>query len=188
MQRALKRANLPVWVSEGFNPHIYLTFALPLSLGIESICESFEIKIIEDISHAEIRDKLNGVLTEDLQIIKAAEPIHKHTEIKKAEYEIRIVGDGALDVPNKKFTEFLSQDEIVITKKTKKGEAQVDLKPLIELRTIENEKITLLLPAGTNLNVNPMQVISSFGAFLGVELQAQITRTAVFCIDGKAFI
>lgn len=187
MQRALKRAALPVWETEGFNPHIYLTFALPLSLGIESICESFDIKIIEEISPDEIRARLNAALTEDLQIIKAAEPVNKHTEIQKAEYEIRIVGDGVLDVPTKKFTEFLSQEEIMITKKTKKGEAQVDIKPLIELEAIEDEKITLLLPAGTSVNLNPMQVIGAFGAFLGVELQAVITRTAVFCADGMTY-
>jgi radical SAM-linked protein len=180
MQRALKRASLPVWETEGFNPHIYLTFALPLSLGIESICESFDIKMIEDVSYDEIRARLNAALTEDLQIYKVAEPVYKHTEIQKAEYEIELENAG-------KFTEFLRQKEIIINKKTKKGEAQIDLKPLIELKAVEGEKVTLLLPAGTSLNINPMQVVSAFGAFLGRELQAKITRTAVFCVNGEMF-
>jgi radical SAM-linked protein len=181
MQRALKRATLPVWETEGFNPHIYLTFALPLSLGIEGVCESFDIKMTGEISTDEIRAHLNAALTEDLKIICVAEPVYRHTEIQKAEYEILL---NETD----KFTEFLNQNEIIIKKKTKKGEIQTDIKPLIELRAVEGEKITLLLPAGTGLNVNPIQVISAFGAFRGAELQADVTRTAVFCADGKAFI
>ena len=39
MTRAIRRANLPLWYTEGFNPHPYMTFALPLSLGMESLCE-----------------------------------------------------------------------------------------------------------------------------------------------------
>jgi radical SAM-linked protein len=181
MQRALKRAKLPVWETEGFNPHIYITFALPLSLGIESVCESFDIKIAEAISLDEIHKKLNETLTEELMIYEVAEPVYKHTEIQKAEY--KIVVEGA-----KRFREFISQNEIVITKKTKKGEARVDLKPLTELKAAEENIIVLLLPAGGSLNINPMQVISAFGAFLGDELQAGITRTAIFCGDGKLFI
>jgi radical SAM-linked protein len=184
MQRALKRAKLPVWETEGFNPHIYLTFALPLSLGIESLCESFDIKMTEEIPSDEIRDRLNAALNDDLRVNKAAEPIYKHTEIQKAEYEIITAGDG---VPLEKIAEFLSQNEIIITKKSKKGETQIDLKPLIELKAVSDGKITLLLPAGTGLNINPMQVISAYGAFIGEELQANITRTAVFCAGGEAF-
>ncbi len=44
MQRALKRSVLPVWYTQGFNPHIYMTFAAPLSLGQESLAETVDFK------------------------------------------------------------------------------------------------------------------------------------------------
>ena len=44
MQRALKRSGLPVWYTLGFNPHIYMTFAAPLSLGQESLAETVDFK------------------------------------------------------------------------------------------------------------------------------------------------
>ena len=44
MQRVLKRSGLPVWHTLGFNPHIYMTFACPLSLGQESECECVDVK------------------------------------------------------------------------------------------------------------------------------------------------
>ncbi|MDR2559086.1 MAG: TIGR03936 family radical SAM-associated protein [Oscillospiraceae bacterium] len=181
MQRALKRAKLPVWETEGFNPHVYITFALPLSLGIESVCESFDVKIINEISTDEIHEKLNAVLTDDLLIIKVTEPVYKHTEIKEAMYEI--VLEEA-----EKFRGFLNQNEIIITKKTKKGETEIDIKPLIELKEIKDNKITLILPTGNEFNLNPLQVIKAFNAFVGAELQADIMRTAIFCADGNKFI
>jgi len=178
MQRALKRAALPVWETEGFNPHVYLTFALPLSLGIESVYESFDIKMNEDIDTDEIRDRLNETLTEDLIIIKAASPVYKHTEIKEAMYEL--IMENA-----EEFREFMNREEIIITKKTKKGETQIDIKPLIKLKEIKDNKITLILPAGTDLNLNPIQVITAFGLDL---CDVKVTRTAVFCADGNEFI
>ena len=178
MQRALKRAALPVWETEGFNPHVYLTFALPLSLGIESVYESFDIKMNEDIDTDEIRDRLNETLTEDLIIIKAASPVYKHTEIKEAVYEL--IMENA-----EEFREFMNREEIIITKKTKKGETQIDIKPLIKLKEIKDNKITLILPAGTDLNLNPIQVITAFGLDL---CDVKVTRTAVFCADGNEFI
>lgn len=175
MQRALKRARLPVWETEGFNPHIYLTFALPLSLGVESLCESFDIKMTEEINGDEIRAKLNVALCPDMAVIKAAEPVRKPTEIQKAQYEI--VCD------TRKFHEILGQNEIIINKKTKKGQAQVDIKPMIELKETSENKVTLILPAGGNLNLNPLAVI---GACEGLKA-AGITRTAIFCADGEVF-
>jgi len=178
MQRALKRSALPVWETEGFNPHIYLTFALPLSLGITGVCESFDIKITDEISNEDISQKLNATLTDDLHVLLVAEPVYKHTEIAKAEYEI------VFPEPQK-FREFLSRDEIIITKKTKRGEGQIDIKPHIELRETTSDKVTLVLPAGGELNVNPISVISAFGAGLQ---DTAITRTAIYCKDGNVFV
>ncbi|MCL2018349.1 MAG: TIGR03936 family radical SAM-associated protein [Oscillospiraceae bacterium] len=188
MQRALKRADLPVWETEGFNPHIYITFALPLSLGIESVYESFDIKITQDISFDEIRDRLNSVLTEDLKIIKSAEPTYKHTEIKTAEYEI-IFNPKDIQGTAQNFREFLRQKEIIILKKTKKGETNIDIKPMIELKQAKEDRITLFLPAGNELSLNPLQVLGAFGKFLGQEQpKAEIIRTVIFCANGEIFI
>ena len=46
--RILKRSGLPVYYTQGFNPHIYLSFNCPLSLGQESLCESCDIKTEEE--------------------------------------------------------------------------------------------------------------------------------------------
>ena len=62
MARAMRRAAIPAWVTEGFNPHLFLTFALPLSLGQEGLDESMDIKLPDDFPIETLPDRLNAVL------------------------------------------------------------------------------------------------------------------------------
>ena len=49
MQRAVRRADIPLWYTEGFNPHPYISFLLALSLGVESEGEPVDIRIVGNI-------------------------------------------------------------------------------------------------------------------------------------------
>ena len=62
LARVFHRCGLPIWYTQGFNPHAYLTFALPLPLGVESRCESFAFRLTEEVNYEEVRDRLNAVL------------------------------------------------------------------------------------------------------------------------------
>ena len=87
MLRVFRRSKLPVWYTEGFNPHPYYSFALALSLGFESSCEIMDFNITDDnMSFDEIRDRLNAVMPEGMRIISVAEQVKKITAITKAEY------------------------------------------------------------------------------------------------------
>ena len=77
MQRTFKRAKLPVWFTKGYNPHIYLMFALPLSLGVSSECELMDFGIdisAGELDYEDIKNRLNQVLPEGLEIVKLYEP------------------------------------------------------------------------------------------------------------------
>lgn len=92
-QRAIRRTDIPIWHTQGFNPHTYVNVNLPLSLGSEGINESMDIKLTEQTDFDVVRDKLNAVLPPDIRIIRAALPIKKHTEIEKSVYSVNIVCD-----------------------------------------------------------------------------------------------
>ena len=68
LARVFKRSRLPIWYTQGFNPHAYLTFALPLPLGVESCCESFDFRLTEEVSCEEVTDRLNAVLPDDIAV------------------------------------------------------------------------------------------------------------------------
>lgn len=71
IQRAVKRAGIDAKYSEGFNPHMKTSFGFPLSLGIESIGEYFDIELNEDIAPEDFVNKMNSVLPKEMQVLKA---------------------------------------------------------------------------------------------------------------------
>lgn len=181
-QRAVKRCKLPVWETQGFNPHIYITFTLPLSLGTEGICESLDTKLTEDISFEEIKDRLNSALPKDIRVLYAAEPVYKNTDVEKSEYEINVSADFD------KLTEFFAQEQIITEKKTKKGISEIDLKPMIEIIEHKEGFIKMRLPSGTETNINANLVFEAFEKQYNVEIDSLIVkRTAVYCKNGEIF-
>lgn len=199
MQRAFKRAGVPIWYTEGFNPHAYLMFPLALSLGYESGCECMDFRIDGDMSMQEAMARLNRVLPADLQIVRVAEPVRKHTDIAYADYTVLLdcAEDTPADALRSAWDAFLAQPEIITEKKTKRGTAQIDLKSQMqscETETLESGlRMTLRMPAGTSVNVNPSLLFDAFSAWLTAERpdirtgMMHAERTAILCEDGTDF-
>ena len=191
MQRAFKRSGLPVWYTEGFNPHIYITFALPLSLGYESSCEIMDFNLTEEVPEEKILDALNGAMPEGLHVLKVYTPKTKHTEIAFAEYEI--VFSGEPEAVFRGFQSFMERDRISVMKKTKRGGAkEIDLKPdtnVISLK-IRNGSFTavLRLPAGNEKNINPSLLTDAFigQTNIGAEVES-VRRTGILSGSGEDF-
>ena len=91
--RAFHKAKLPMWYTEGFNPHAFVTFALPLSLGVEGKHESMDIRLLEDMPKEEIIHRLNDALPKDIRVYDVTEPQMKPGKIAYADYEIRYAAD-----------------------------------------------------------------------------------------------
>lgn len=183
MQRALKRAGIPVWYTQGFNPHIYLTFALPLSLGYAGACETMDIRLNEDMPFDEIVTRLNSALPPDIRVLRVAEPINKPEAIAYADYTVTIPSNDA-GVLLSKWISFISQPVIASDKKTKKGYKEVNLKDYI-INTDANIEgntlvISMRLRAGINENLNPSLVIEAFRKACDVEFaNTLVRRTAI---------
>ena len=86
VQRTFQRADIPVWFTEGYNPHIYLTFPMPIFLGCEGVEESFDFRTTVDMEPEELMEKLNAAFPEGIRVTRMAAPVHKATEIARARY------------------------------------------------------------------------------------------------------
>ena len=94
--RVLKRSGLPVWYTMGFNPHIYLSFSCPLSLGQESLCESCEVKTeAESIDPAVWIAALQPLMPRGIVITKVAPAVEKVGEIETAAYDVTMPAAAA---------------------------------------------------------------------------------------------
>ena len=191
MLRTFRRSRLPIWYTEGFNPHPYYSFALALSLGFESSCEILDFNLNEDIPYDEIRDKLNAVMPEGMRIVKVAEQKQKITAIAKAEYSFSLVSDETEEL-FATVQELIASPEILIEKKTKKGLKTVDIKPDMEILTCNKTEnsidISMYLPAGTQTNYNPTLFIEALKKTTEIPFETKnIRRAAILCADNTVF-
>lgn len=187
MARALKKSGLPVWYSQGFNPHIYMTFTLPLSLGHESECESVDFRLNEEMAEADILKALEGTLPQGIELVGAQAPDYDARSIMFAKYDITLYGEKnkILDALNS----YKAAEQAIVTKVTKKGQKDINLKELIKDITVTDEKdtevtFTAIYPAGTPLNINPQLLLDFIKENYGVEvIDAFVIRKNLFDKD-----
>lgn len=200
MQRTFKRAKLPVWYTQGFNPHPYIMFPLALSLGTESEIEPMDIALLENYSFGEIKERMNEVLPEGLKIETVSEPVCEHTDISKSEYIIRIETDKTPDEVKIAFLKFLNGETVEILKrsrdkKTKKvSYKSIDVKEHIDLLSCnvsENElviELRLATSAGNSFNLNFSPVLEAFSAESEIKItHISAKRTKIICENGEIF-
>lgn len=200
MQRAFKRAKLPVWYTQGFNPHPYIMFPLALALGTESEIEPMDIALLEKYSFDELKDRLNEVLPEGLKIMAVAEPVCEHTDVLKSEYVIEIETDKSPEFVKDCFVEFLNGETVEISKRTRDKRTKkvsfknIDVKEHIELLGIEalNDAVKLELrlstSAGNTFNLNFSPVLEAFAGKYQIEItHISANRTKILCKNGEIF-
>ena len=193
MQRSIKRAGLPVWYTQGFNPHVYIMFPLALPLGTDSRTEIMDIALTEKLPFDEIKERLDAQLPYDMEIISVGKPVHKHTEIKWAEYEIRFASDKTPSQAKSLFENFMERETIEIEKRSKKkGVNMVNIKPHINVISSDNTDretvVTLKLPAGNDFNLNANVVMDAYFDLENVKCdEICIERTKIMLANGEKF-
>lgn len=163
MTRTLRRANVPLWYTEGYNPHPYITFALPLSLGMESLCESMDMRIEGDSSNEEIFEMLKGSMPPGIEITEVTDPVYDPKKIAFGEFDIFFDCEGKVNEISELINDMLSKDELIVQKLGKKSGRKV-LKDINFIEYVkscsvanfgERVKVNLVLPAGSTTNINP---------------------------------
>ncbi len=188
MARVITRSKIPVWYTEGFNQHIYMNFALPLSLGFESECEIMDIRLTDDSYENEaVLKALSSVSTKDIEFVSVKEPILPTKEIGFSVFELKF--DSMDESLKFALCDFLSWDSILTEKVGKKGKVkQIDLVPKIRSWSINDNLLTLSLVAGSEDNLNPTLVLSAFFEQTNTPpVSYSVARTAILDKTGKDF-
>lgn len=194
MQRALKRSKLPVWYSQGFNPHIYLNFPLALSLGVASSTEFMDFSVTKNFDLAEGRDMLNSAMPEGLSILKLSEPVYKNQDIGYAEYEMHFYGGAAPQYMLEKLNMMMDLDTIEIEKRSKsKGTVRLDIRPYLDILDTgikdDHAEVYIRLPAGGTLNINSNVFADTFSDISGITFDSVYAeRTKILRKNGEIFM
>lgn len=193
MQRCVRRAEIPLWYTEGFNPHPYISFLLALSLGIESEGEPVDLRIVGDMSPDEVRDRLNKCMPEGLKVERAVIPFNKSADITYAKYLVSFSKD---DITLTELNGALSSGELVCEKSGKQGRKKVikqvncseHIKSFSACESGEEIILDIVLPAGSTFNLNPIQLSQALTNYIGREIiPSRVVRTALLCKDMKEF-
>lgn len=194
-QKSMRRAEIDIAYSEGYSPHQIMSFAAPLGVGLTSGGEYLDIEAGLCLSSADAVRRLNSVMVDGIKVLsfrKLPEDSGNAMSIVAAADYLVTFREGKSPVADeeleKKLTEFYAQDEIVILKKTKKSEKEVDIKPLIYSLDVKDGGIFMQLATGSANNLKPELVMEAFAAFLGKVLEEfalMIHRSEVYADIGS---
>lgn len=193
--RAFARARINLWYTEGFNPRPYMSFSLPLSLGVESLCENVDIRITDDMTDDELKDKVNAVLPVGIRIVDVYDDFMDCDQICFSDYVYRFEfkdNDGALQ----KIKAVLASDEIMALKKGKQGRKRVlketDIKQFISKYNISirdnNIVLNVRLLAGVKKNLNPTLLFDTIIRLIDMDYEwKSIARINLLTEDLKQY-
>lgn len=171
MTRVLVRSHIPAWYSQGFNPRLKLTFSLPLSIGTQSECEFFDIRLTRQTDFENIKSRLNESLTDEMKITDVYTPEHKFSEIAWSEYEI-VIHSPSLDENSAEHMNAICTNPLVVMKRSKAGDHEVDISPFIKPRECESKsgelRLVALMSADSANYLNPEYLIKAACPRLGV--------------------
>ncbi len=217
-QKAFRRAELDVEYSQGFNPHQLMSFAAPLGVGLTSDGEYLDVSMHSSDAPETMINRINEAMNVFIQVVdyKFLSDNSKNAMsiVAGADYLVSLKdGFDYLDKPvfQHKFMEFYNQNSIVITKKSKKSENEVDIKPLIYHVAFDREEFNKLtgnlsegnssvaevydngvtvymqLATGSVNNLKPELVMEAFSQYLKEEYREaafQVHRLEVYADVG----
>lgn len=159
IERAMRRADIPVVYSEGFSPHMKIAFSAPTPLGISTSAEYMDVHIDGEFSPFSFMERLNEMLPTKMRVLEAVQVEDNAPRIlgKAA------IGSYTIELKNKSYYNLLCEalnkleklDEIVMGKKSKSGPKAINIKPCIKKLAVLPEailRVNLLLPSAGGIN------------------------------------
>lgn len=171
-QRAFKRADLPLKHTQGFNPRPSVSIALPLSVGVDSVCELLDFDLDGmSVSCEEITDRLNKALVSGIVVHKTYEGGRKLRDLALLDCKVTMEYDRGVPCDAERaIRELFDRESVTVAKKTKNGVQDQDVIPLIrKLDVVRVDEHTLELRTRIccqNPTLNPAQFVAAINLYL----------------------
>ena len=206
-QKAIRRAGIDVTYTTGFSPHQVMSFAAPLGVGLESNGEYMDISV-NSLPEAEkeaeaagespcacVVRRLNAVGADGLEAVSARilpeNAGNAMASVAAAAYTVRFREGREPDADlTAAVGRLLAKERIVITKQTKRGEREIDLRPGIYGLELRDGALHMLLDASSAGNIKPALVVEALLADSGESLARNallITREDLYTREGDSF-
>ena len=166
-QKLMRRADIPIAFTGGYSPHMIMSFASPLGIGLTSDGEYLDIELTAPVDSREAVKRMNEECVEGIEIISVRQISDEKkmtgmTILAAADYLISVKKGALPENWKEAFADFMAQREICVIKQTKRSEREEDIRPLIFRWEIQGENIWLQLAAGSRNNLKPDLVMDTF--------------------------
>ncbi|MDM8235687.1 TIGR03936 family radical SAM-associated protein [[Ruminococcus] torques] len=166
-QKLMRRADIPIAFTGGYSPHMIMSFASPLGIGLTSDGEYLDIELTAPVDSREAVKRMNKECVEGIEIISIRQISDEKkmtgmTILAAADYLISVKKGALPENWKEAFADFMAQREICVIKQTKRSEREEDIRPLIFRWEIQGENIWLQLAAGSRNNLKPDLVMDTF--------------------------
>ena len=191
VQRGLRRSGLPVAYSQGYNPHILITFASALSTGACGKREIMDVTMAEDVEAGEFLARMNRAMPPEMQLSEARTIDNHHPSLmgalSAAEYDLTIRDEAAGKALADAIPDMMRKDSIPAMRKTKTKLAEVDIKPLILALSGEGNHIRATLVLTEKESCKPQMLLEALKAQAGItgEVRMLVTRERLLGTDSE---
>ena len=189
VQRGLRRSGLPVAYSNGFNPHILITFASALSTGACGKREIMDVTMAEEVSPEEFLEKMNHAMPPEMRLSEARALDQKHpalmASLRAAKYDLLIRDAEQAEQLAAAIPAMMARETVTAMRKTKTALKECDIKPLIYDLKAEGQHILATLTLTEREACKPGMLIEALSREAGIEgeIRMLITRTALLGMD-----
>ncbi|TCT14922.1 radical SAM-linked protein [Natranaerovirga pectinivora] len=176
-QKTFRRASVPMAYSQGFNPHQLISIGAPLPIGVTSEGEYIDIVIKEKLEKEKAIHMINEVVPSGLRITDWLEleddAKTSMAIIEAGTYSIQPnMWELSVEDTKKAIEAFMSQEEILIMKESKKKRREVNIKEgILMLNFTDDKEFKMFLATGSKLNTKPDLVLEAFSKFINKEFK-----------------
>jgi radical SAM-linked protein len=178
-ERALRRADLPVAMSEGFNPRPRISLPMALSVGISGLSEVADVGLREWVKPEDFRRRLGHELPEGIEVVSArSTPPNIARQPRHLAYRVPLRPGHCLS--EEKLAELLRRDTVTVSRLRKNAVKEVEIRRYIRTLRLEADTLYILLDYSQEGTARPEEVLASLGCVPGVDYgRSEIERTSV---------
>jgi len=193
-QKTMRRARIPVQLSYGYNPHMIMSFASPLGLGLTSEGEYLDIELHTPIASEKAVAALNATSVPEVRILSFRQipEEKKHGAmaiLSAARYRVSFQNEAeqAVVFPllQAQLEAFLAQDQIMVEKESKRSKGIVDIKPMIRHMHVDGDGFSINVAAGSSENLKPSLLMEALCHFTGVGAKFHYHRLELYAKQGE---
>lgn len=195
-QRVFKRGNLNLKHTQGFSPRAMVSIALPLSVGVESVCEILDFELVGqgDLSNDEIMERLNATMPSGIRVLKVYDSDVKIRHLSHLDCTITLEYDNGIPGGcEDAIRSLFARESVIVMKRGRNGPVEQDIIPMIKsvgLERISEQELALhAVVCAQNPSLNPAQIVAAIEGYCPEYKPdfAKIRRNEVLTPDGAIF-